>query len=172
MNDSETKNVEIIKDIFTKTNKILGPVWAQEENPQISHILYYLSLVAGYLKGKEEAVVFHELWEVEGFKDLLKSGADFQDWLNHSNMINKHSEQALLEESVHSPSASNNPGILWFYENKFDQLYQDAKKEYDTFQKKKDEMVKGMQAHHESVFSSQDSWEDALRRGDPMALVD
>lgn len=33
-------------------------------------------------------------------------------------------------------------------------------------------MVKSLQKHHEEVFSSQELWEDALRRGDPTALVD
>jgi len=168
----EQTNVEIIEEIFTKTNEILTPIWSDEENPQISHILYYLSLLAGYLKGKEEAKKFGQYWEVKEFQNLLESGADRMDWLNQSNVINAHFRQALREESIHSPESNMNLGISKFYQRKFESLFQEAQNEYTSFQQQKDQMVKGMQQHHNDVFSSQESWEAALRRGDPTALCD
>jgi len=167
-------NKEKLKDIFEKTDKILG-LWTDygaehTENPQVSHILNYLCLTACYLKGEEEAKYFQGKWNK--FKDTIKSGSDRLDWLNQSRMINSHLEQALKEESVHNPKDTRNLGIEHFYENTFSELYNQAKKAYDSFQKSQDEMVTAMQKHHEDVFSSQESWEDAVRRGDPMAWVD
>lgn len=167
-------NLERIRDIFDKTNDIMR-LWTDfgaehTENPQVSHILYYLSLTAGYLKNKEEGKVFEEKWNE--IKYLVKTGSDEQDWLNQSNMINSHLKQALKEESVHSPSNSRNMGIAKFYDEKFPKLYSDAKQEYETFQKQKESMVEGMRKHHEEIFSSQESWEDALKRGDWAAFCD
>jgi hypothetical protein len=167
-------NLERIRDIFTKTNDIMK-LWTDfgaehTENPQVSHILYYLSLTAGYLKSEEEAKVFQEKWNE--IKDNIKSGSDKQDWLNQSHMINSHLGQALKEESVHSPSDSRNIGIARFYEEAFPKLYSSAKNEYGIFQKQQELMVERMRKHHEEVFSSQESWEDALRRGDWAALCD
>ena len=164
------KNEEIIRNIFEKTESILNPVWVNYTNPQMSHILYYLSLTAGYLKSKEEAEVFRENWEK--IKDKIKDGSNPNDFLNQSNMINSHLEQALREESVHNPIDSRNRGVARFYESEFPELYKDAKQEYEGFQKGQDEMVKVMQKHHDEVFSSQEVWEAAFKRGDPMALVD
>jgi hypothetical protein len=65
-----------------------------------------------------------------------------------------------------------NPGIEPFYKNIFPKLYEAAKTERDSFEKQQNEIVKGMQKHHDEVFSSQESWEAAVRRGDPMAWVD
>lgn len=167
-------NLESINDIFDKTDKILN-LWTTmdveyNDNPQVSHILYYLSLTAGYLKGREEAEVFQKKWDE--MKEKIKLGSDEDDWLNQSQMIRSHLEQALREESIHNPKDNRNNGIAQFYENNFPKLYEAAKTEYNTFQKSQDEMVKGIQRHHAEVFASQESWERALRNGDPMALVD
>jgi hypothetical protein len=171
-------NLERINDIFDKTDKILN-LWTTmdveyNDNPQVSHILYYLSLTAGYLKGKEEAEVFKSKWE--SMKEKIELGSDEDDWLNQSHMIISHLEQALREEDVHNPKktlqSEMNPGIEPFYENQFSKLYEAAKIERDNFQKKQDDIVKGMQQHHAEVFASQESWEAAVRRGDPMAWVD
>ena len=56
-------NLEMINNIFDKTKEISGHLWGNMygpklENTQMSHILYYLSLTAGYLKSKEEDEVF------------------------------------------------------------------------------------------------------------------
>ena len=163
-------NQERIINIFDKTKKILYPVWADYENPQISHILYYLSLAAGYLKDQKEAKVFQKNWEE--IKKFIKDGADKMDFLNQARTIESHLEQALREKSVHNPKDTRGIGIAKFYETLFPKLYQDAKTEYEKFQKRQDDMVKAMQRHHEEVFSSQEAWEAALERGDPMALVD
>jgi len=167
-------NTNIISDIFEKT-KEMANFWINygaehTENPQTSHILYYLSLTAGYLKGKEEAEVFQYKWNE--IKNKLKEGSDEQDWMNQSNMIQSHLEQALKEESVHNPEDTKNQGIANFYKNKFPELYKNAKTEYENFQKKQKDMVKAMQEHHKEIFSSQESWEEALRNGDPAALCD
>ncbi|MEA3414246.1 MAG: hypothetical protein U9Q99_01845, partial [Nanoarchaeota archaeon] len=162
------------KDIFEKTDKIMH-LWTNcgaehTENPQVSHILNYLGLTACYLKSEEEAKYFKENWDKT--KNSIKSGSDKQDWLNQSHMINSHLEQALKEENVHNPKDNRNLGIKKFYENKFSSLYSQAKKAYDNFQKSQNTMVTATQKHHEEVFSSQESWEEAVRRGDPMAWVD
>jgi hypothetical protein len=172
------KNLEMIDDIFNKTKSILN-LWKTEgveynDNPQVSHILYYLSLTAGYLKGKKEAKIFEKNWNE--IKDTIKSGSDQDDWLNQGNMIRCHLEQALAEESVHNPKSTldsdMNIGIARFYENTFPKLYEEAKKERDEFNKKNQDYAKSLQKHHAEVFATQESWEEALRRGDPMALVD
>ena len=154
------KNIEMINDIFDKTDKILN-LWTTmdvdyNDNPQVSHILYYLSLTAGYLKSKEEAEVFQKKWNET--KENIKLGSDEEDWLNQSHMINSHLEQALREESVHNPKDNRNRGIALFYEEKFPQLYEAAKTERDNFQKQQDNMVKGMQEHYEHVHSSTENW--------------
>ncbi len=168
-------NSEKIKNIFAKTNSILKPLWLDygaehTENNQVSHVLYYLSLTAGYLKSKEEAKVFQDEWEK--IKNDIKEGSSKFDWLNQGNIIKSHLEQALLEESIHHPNDNRNLGISYFYENIFPNLYESAKKEYENFQKKKNETLEKMRKHHEEIFSTQEKWEAALRRGDPMALVD
>ncbi|MEA3414450.1 MAG: hypothetical protein U9Q99_02915, partial [Nanoarchaeota archaeon] len=106
-------NVERIKDIFEKTDKIMR-LWTNfgaehTENPQVSHILNYLCLTACYLKSEEEAKYFKENWDKT--KNFIKSGSDKQDWLNQSHMINSHLEQALKEENVHNPKDNRNLGI-------------------------------------------------------------
>lgn len=169
------KNIQIIEDIFEKTKEIIKPLWLNQgakhtENPQISHVLYYLSLTAGYLKSKEEAEVFQHQWNK--IKESLKEGSDEQDWLNQSKMINSHLEQALLEEGVHNPNATENIGIASFYENNFSELHKGAKTEYEKFQKQKNNMVKAMQDHYKDVHSSPEKWLAALRRGDPAAFCD
>lgn len=168
------KNIEMIQDIFDKTNKIASfwTTFGEEytENPQTSHILNYLCLTACYLKSEEEAKYFKEKWTE--IKDSLKSGSDCQDWLNQSNMIRSHLEQALKEEGIHNPKDSRNLGIKRFYEDKFSSLYLQAKKEYDAFQEKQEESVKAIQAHYAEVFATQKSWEAAVKRGDPLAWVD
>ena len=161
------KNLEIISDIFNKTKEIMGPVVINMENPQMSHILYYLSLTACYLKSKEEAEVFKNYWN--NIKEKIKSGADQMDYLNQAHMLEAHIEQALKEESVHNPKSLENIGIAPFYENKFPHLFQEAKKEYELFKK---DPAKGLREHYEDIFSSQEKWEDALRRGDPAAFCD
>jgi hypothetical protein len=133
-------------------------------------VLYYLSLTACYLKSKEEAEVFKNHWDK--IKDSIKSGSDKMDYLNQAHILEKHIEQALAEEDVHNPKSLENIGIATFYENNFSKLYENARLEYTKFQEGQDKMVKGMQSHHEEVFKTQESWEAALRRGDPMALVD
>jgi hypothetical protein len=171
-------NLEKINDIFDKTDKILN-LWTTmdvdyNDNPQVSHILYYLSLTAGYLKGKEEAEVFKNKWE--SMKEKIELGSDEEDWLNQSHMIISHLEQALREESVHNPKptleSEMNPGIGLFYDNKFPQLYESAKTARDEFVEKQDNIVKGMQQHHAEVFASNESWWAAICRGDPAAFCD
>ena len=161
------ENTEIIQDIFYRTKEIVGPVVIGMENPQASHILYYLSLTAGYLKGENEAKVFEKEWNE--IKDKVEQGADRQDWLNQSNMINSHLEQALREESVHNPNDSRNIGIAKFYQDNFQRLYEDAKKEYKNF---KEDPARELREHYEEINRSQESWEEALRRGDPAAFCD
>ena len=73
---------------------------------------------------------------------------------------------------MHYPKSQENIGIASFYKYHFQELYQTAKEEYESFQAKQDNMVKTMQTHHEEIFSNQEAWESALERGDPMALVD
>jgi hypothetical protein len=167
-------NLERINDIFDKTKDILY-LWTTmgveyNDNPQVSHILNYLSLTAGYLKSKEEAKIFKDKWE--DMKETIKSGSNWDDWMNQSNMIRSHLEQALLEESVHNPKDERNIGVAHFYDNTFNRLYEDAKKEYESFQKKQDDMVKGMRDHYEHVHSSTENWLAALRDGDPAAFCD
>lgn len=165
----------MINDIFDKTRKISGHLWTNMyppklENTQMSHILYYLSLTACYLKSKEEAEIFKTRWEE--IKSDIEEGANKRDWLNQGHLIRAHLEQALREENVHNPKARENLGVAHFYENQFPHLYENAKLEYEQFQKKQNDLAEGMRKHHTEIFATQESWEAALRRGDPMALVD
>src|SRR3989344_2768621 len=168
-------NLEMINNIFDKTKEISGHLWGNMygpklENTQMSHILYYLSLTAGYLKSKEEAEVFKTRWEE--IKKNVEEGANQHDWLNQGHLIHAHLEQALREENIHHPKDNRNKGIARFYEENFTQLYEDAKKEYTQFQKRQNDEAEGMRKKHEEIFATQESWEAALNRGDPMALVD
>lgn len=169
--ETKKQTTEIIEEIFSKTKKIIYPLSHGEENPHISHILNYLCLLSCHLKGKDEAEKFNELWD-EGFQEKLKSCADAQDWMNQWYMTKQHLEQALKEEGVHNPTRGESKGAIFFYEKYFQKLYPKAKECFENFQKTKDNEVHAMQKHHEEVFSSQESWEDALRRGDPTALCD
>ena len=169
------KNIEMINDIFDKTKEISGHLWTNMsgpklENTQMSHILYYLSLTAGYLKSKEEAEVFKTRWEE--IKKNVEEGADRMDWLNQGHLIHAHLEQALKEESIHNPKYNGNRGIASFYEENFTQLYGDAKKEYTQFQRRQNDEAERMRKHHTDIFSTQEKWEVAVARGDPMAWVD
>jgi hypothetical protein len=167
----EEKRIEIIEEIFSKTKRIIYPLWHGEENPQISHILNYLCLLSCHIKGKDEAKKFNELWD-EDFQGKLKSCADTQDWINQWYMTKKHLEQALKEEGVHNPINDESKGAIFFYEKYFQKLYPEAKECFENFQKTKNDQVAAMQKHHEDVFSSHESWEAALLRGDPTALCD
>ncbi len=136
-------NEDRIRDIFEQTGKIIR-IWTGfgNKNPQIPHILNYLCLTACYLKKDGEAKSFQENWNK--IKNNLKKGADEQDWLNQSQMINSHLEQAIREESVHDPEDDRNKGIKQFYEKNFPSLYFKAKTEYERFQKNQNEMVASM----------------------------
>lgn len=162
---------EIIEEVFSKTKGIIYPLWHHEENPHISHILNYLCLLSCHLNSKEEAEKFNELWDSK-FQESLRSCADPQDWINQWYMTKQHLEQALKEEGVHDPTIGESKGVRFFYEKSFQKLYLQAKESFENFQKMKNDQVLAMQKHHEEIFSSRESWEDALRRGDSTALCD
>lgn len=122
---------ELFYDVFSKTKELLKPCVLGEENDQASHILYYLTLFAGYLSGGEEAEEFQKGWlEV---KDDLNRISNFQDYMNQSYMLESHIEQAIRCESTHKPGDPRNIGIYVFYENMFQSLYKDAKEAKDSF---------------------------------------
>ncbi len=168
VSESETA----IKDIFDKTWEMRGPVWCGFEHPHISTILYYLVLAACCLQGRREAELFRLCWTRPPLQSNLCAGADGEEWANQARMINSHVEQALIEESVHHQRDPRNQGIMAFYEGKFRELYEEAAEEYDSFQRRQERMVKDMRSHREDVHSSQESWEEALRNGDPAAFCD
>ena len=123
--------IALFNDVFAKTDDLLVGSIANEENVQASHILYYLSLFACYLKGPDEAAYFKQKWLA--IKERVKSISDFDEIMNQARMMEDHIEQSLRSESVHDPKHPDNPGIYQFYENIFPQLYAQAVKAKEDF---------------------------------------
>jgi len=148
---------DLFINVFNKTKELLKPCVVDEENSQASHILYYLSLFSCYLIGKEEAEIFKSNWlEI---KADLKSISDFEDFLNQSYMLEAHIEQSIKEESVHKPGSSENIGIFRFYEEKFPQLYEEAKKAKEDFWNNFNSSVKATQNYVQRLIDDNDYFE-------------
>lgn len=160
---------DLFVDVFNKTKELLKPCVVDEENSQASHILYYLSLFACYLIGKEEAEIFKSYW-LEIRADL-KSISDFEDFLNQSYMLEAHIEQSIKEESVHKPGSSENIGIFHFYEEKFPQLYEDAKKAKEDFWTNFDSSVKATQNYVQRLIEDDDFFEREARNNPNVWLM-
>lgn len=122
---------ELFDDVFGKTKELIHGSILNQENDHASHILYYLSLFACYLKGPEEAACFKEHWLT--VKEDLRQTSDYQDFMGQTRMMEDHIEQSLRSESVHHPTHPDNIGIFAFYENQFANLYEQAKKAKEDF---------------------------------------